>query len=701
MLRPNWKCISANWSTFTFHLMIPRSTLLKVRFYMRCCQLSNQKFFFFFKRSGVVDSRLGCGVQSKSRLFTFTRISNSRHDHNQKVRVFFFFFFFLNGYFFRNRPQRKHGAPNDDDDNAWNELMDDENDVLLCLDDIAIADDAATRLRDDEELILGPSLLAGTSKLAKMRDNRLANAGTSSYDATATSRRAALLLRRAAAGTGVGEPFGSSFRINSCQMHPSGAVVLDASDANRPFNRVSSAHVGSSLARARHRRMTSVDQQQIVAMTPGLKSARSMPRETPSRAPASPYRADDFGGGGFGDDGFGDVVEHGEDDAPNVQRSILFGGVLSREGAAGEINEASGAEGAADDDDDDAAAGVWQFLDMHSAANNEPLKPFRLGNTRQNVDALVGKARAANEAAMIAALDWPALPSDVYTNATDAELSTLLRNVTLAEFAPARAAALQRMRRDNSANDSGATDNADNADDAGEPPLAADDFGGDGFGGGGGGFDDLVDEGAVVEERQKVAAVVAFDDVPQESYEDLCRRYVESYMSRAAAFARQTEVSRRVATWTDRIEPMLEEQTQRKTFDIHVESQQILDTVENIDPQRERGALAFGELCAGAPKWDVCRRFVAALQLVNHKNLEIVPPKAGSALAFRVLSLEPRGEVADAIKADAAAPPAERAPQKAKRKALQRVNAPPTPTSSSKAKRRPPQSAQAQGIENQ
>jgi hypothetical protein len=460
--------------------------------------------------------------------------------------------------------------------------MDDENDVLLGLDDIAVADDAATRLRDDEELILGPSLLAATSKLVKMRENRLANAGTSTYDATATSRRAALLLRRAAAGNGVGEPFGSSFRINSCQMHPSGALVLDASDANRPFNRVSSAHVGSSLARARHRQMTAVDQQQIVAMTPGLKSARSMPRDTPSRAPASPYRADDdHFGGGFGDGGFDDGVQHGDDDAPNVQRSMLFGGVLSRDGAADEINEAA-------DDDNDADADVWQFLDMHSAASNEPLKPFRLGNTRQNVDALVAKTRAANEAAMIAALDWPALPSDVYTNASDAELSTLLRNVTLVEFAPARAAALQRMRRDNSGNDAGT---ADNVGDGGEPAMAAV-IDGDDFGFGGGGFGDFVDERA--ESHEAVAAVVAFDDVPQESYEDLCRRYVESYMSRAAAFARQTDVSRRVATWTDRIEPMLEEQIQRKAFDIHAESQQILDTAENIDPQGERAALPFG-----------------------------------------------------------------------------------------------------------
>jgi hypothetical protein len=576
--------------------------------------------------------------------------------------------------------------------------MNDENDQLLCLDDIAIADDAATTLRDDEELILGPSLLVGTSKLAQMREKRLGHAATSSYDATATSRRAALLLRRAAAGTGAGESMGSSFRINSCQVHPSGALVLDASDATRPFNRVSSAHVGSSLARARHRQMTAVDQQQIVAMTPGLKSARSMPRETPMRAPASPYRGDEFGGAGFGDGGFGDAARSDDEDAPNVQRSMLFGGVaLSREAAASEIDEGAAA---VDDDGDDS---VWQFLDMHNSIANEPSKPFRLGNTRQNVDLLVGKARAATEAALLTTLDWPALPSDVYTNATDAELSTLLRNVTLSEFAPARAAALQRLRRP--ANDTAPEADINTNDDIEPMPVAQNDdvdFGG-GFGNGGG-FDEVAE--APPQAPHDDAALVAFEDVPQESYEELCRRYVENYMSRAASFARQTDVSRRVATWTERIEPMLDEQTQRKAFDIHAESQQILDTASGIDPQRERDSLPFGELCAGAPKWDVCRRFVAALQLVNHKNLEIVPSR-GATLEFRVLSLEPRGEVADAIKADGAAAAAAKvepeASKKAKRKALQRHNAPATPTSAAKVKRRAPQSARAQApqdIEN-
>lgn len=418
------------------------------------------------------------------------------------------------------------------------------------------------------------------------------------------------------------------------------------------------------------------------------------------RAPASPYRGDDFGGAGFGDGGFGDDADGIDEVAPNVQRSMMFGGgALSREAAASEIDEA---DAAADDDDGDAGDdSVWQFLDMHSSIANEPSKPFRLGNTRQNVDLLVGKQRAATEAALLTTLDWPALPSDVYTNATDAELSALLRNVTLSEFAPARAAALQRLRRP--ATDTAADVDVNTNDDAEPMPVAQNDdldFGG-GFGHGGG-FDDVGDIQAAQPPQHDDAALVAFEDVPQESYEELCRRYVENYMSRAASFARQTDVSRRVATWTERIEPMLDEQTQRKAFDIHAESQQILDTASGIDPLRERDSLPFGELCAGAPKWDVCRRFVAALQLVNHKNLEIVPSR-GATLEFRVLSLEPRGEVADAIKADAAAEVEPAAPKKTKRKALQRHNAPATPTSAAKVKRRAPQSARAQApqdIEN-
>ena len=538
------------------------------------------------------------------------------------------------------RKQRRAGADSADED-AWHDMLTTgaDNEPLLGLDDIAVAADAATLLRDDEELILGPSLLAGTSKLAVMRATRIE--AVSTYDAAATSRRAALLLRRANAASAAAQgadPFGSAFRINSCRVHPSGAVVLDANDATRPFANASRVHVGSVMSQSRHRHMTAADERSMIAMTPGLKSATRAQHVPLEQAPPSPYRADFGDDGGF-DGGFGDAAAAAaEDDVPEVQRAMLFGGAMSALSDPNRLDDGNGAE--AHDAVDAEDAQVWTFLDMHDALANEPVKPYRQGVTRQNVDSLLAKARDAHESSTAATIDWPPLPSDVYVDATDAQLSAMLRSVTLSEFAPARQRAMQTVRRiNNSAADADADADDDNGDDA--PPRDApmpaaaagdfDDFGADG------GFGDAFNDDAPA--RAAMRPDVSIADVPEESYEELCRRYVENYMQRAASYTRQTEVSKRVATWTERIEPTLLEQAQRETFDIHQSSKQILQTVGEIDGGAERD-VTFAEVCAGQPKWSVARLFVASLQLVNHKNLAVVASD-DVPLAFKVLSLAP------------------------------------------------------------
>jgi condensin-2 complex subunit H2 len=580
----------------------------------------------------------------------------------------------------KERKQRRAGADGADED-AWHDMLTTgaDNEPLLGLDDIAVAADAATLLRDDEELILGPSLLAGTSKLAVMRATRIE--AVSSYDAAATSRRAALLLRRANAAASAAaqgaDPFGSAFRINSCRVHPSGAVVLDANDATRPFANASRVHLGSVMSQSRHRHMTAADERSMIAMTPGLKSATRAQHAPLEQAPPSPYRADFGDDGGFGG-GFGDAAAAAaDDDAPKVQRAMLFGGAMSALSDPNRLDDGNGAEALDAIDAEDAQ--VWTFLDMHDALANEPVKPYRQGVTRQNVDSLLAKARDAHESSTAATIDWPPLPSDVYVDATDAQLSAMLRSVTLSEFAPARQRAMQTVRRvNNSAADADADDDSgDDAPprDAPMPAAAAGDF--DDFGGADGGFGDAFDDAPA---RAAVRPDVSIADVPEESYEELCRRYVENYMQRAASYTRQTEVSKRVATWTERIEPTLLEQAQRETFDIHQSSKQILLTVGEIDGGAERD-VSFAEVCAGQPKWNVARLFVASLQLVNHKNLAVVASD-DAPLAFKVLSLAPVADVAETVEQQTTATAAPAAAALAqsqkttKRKALQRHNGP-------------------------
>jgi hypothetical protein len=95
-------------------------------------------------------------------------------------------------------------------------------------------------------------------------------------------------------------------------------------------------------------------------------------------------------------------------------------------------------------------------------------------------------------------------------------------------------------------------------------------------------------------------------------------------------------LSRRVAEWTQRLEPILQQQEEAPQFDIHAYCEHFLEDVDVVVAQHEeeehgsdeevdQGAVSFGEVVAGQPREEVCRIFLACLQLVNHGNICITP----------------------------------------------------------------------------
>lgn len=106
---------------------------------------------------------------------------------------------------------------------------------------------------------------------------------------------------------------------------------------------------------------------------------------------------------------------------------------------------------------------------------------------------------------------------------------------------------------------------------------------------------------------------------------------------------RETQLSRRVAEWTQRLEPILQQQEEGAQFDIHAYCETFLEGVDEaivehdeeieqleaagVTPEEEQipGEVSFGEVVAGQSSAEVCRIFLACLQLVNHGSISITP----------------------------------------------------------------------------
>lgn len=131
-----------------------------------------------------------------------------------------------------------------------------------------------------------------------------------------------------------------------------------------------------------------------------------------------------------------------------------------------------------------------------------------------------------------------------------------------------------------------------------------------------------------------------FDDNADEfqgaaSYEMLCRKHIENFMKGAEKYAKETNLSRRVSDWTSRLEPLLQQQEQAPAFDIHQYSDQVLVKVGHISrvnkktsvAEKSNGNIEFNEIVSGKDTGEVCRVFLACLQLAAAGNIHVIPPE--------------------------------------------------------------------------
>jgi condensin-2 complex subunit H2 len=218
--------------------------------------------------------------------------------------------------------------------------------------------------------------------------------------------------------------------------------------------------------------------------------------------------------------------------------------------------------------------------------------------------------------------------------------------------------------------------------------LGADDD--DVFGGGAGGYDDGDDAGggffpAPDLDREEVGlAQLQLDQAAmgraQDSYVDMVKAHLARYLESANAWAQESGLHLRVRRWEDKIEPFLAEQNARPAFDIHKYGGRILEELghgraaaaagtafEDLsarlaradaqDQRRHAGSIADsdaedadededrnaapgdgdGDGDGGLDRYQVCRLFLASLQLANDGNVELLHETSCSQLRIRVL----------------------------------------------------------------
>ena len=90
-------------------------------------------------------------------------------------------------------------------------------------------------------------------------------------------------------------------------------------------------------------------------------------------------------------------------------------------------------------------------------------------------------------------------------------------------------------------------------------------------------------------------------------------------MNGVKKFTRETKLGKRVAEWETKIVPVLEEQDRREEFDIHKNSEELIEELNAKDKKEA----SVAELSKQRKPYEVSRMFVSLLQMANDGTISI------------------------------------------------------------------------------
>jgi condensin-2 complex subunit H2 len=111
------------------------------------------------------------------------------------------------------------------------------------------------------------------------------------------------------------------------------------------------------------------------------------------------------------------------------------------------------------------------------------------------------------------------------------------------------------------------------------------------------------------------------------SYEELCREQVNSHIDKANKYLKETQISRRVEEWRMKLLPSLEAEDNKPVFDIHAYGSTLMEAISEAPKAGAEAPMImdFHAAMQDRPRYEVCRFFLATLQLANNHNVTIEP----------------------------------------------------------------------------
>jgi len=106
----------------------------------------------------------------------------------------------------------------------------------------------------------------------------------------------------------------------------------------------------------------------------------------------------------------------------------------------------------------------------------------------------------------------------------------------------------------------------------------------------------------------------------QDNYEELCRAHIEKYITDSEQYVQETELSKRVNQWSEKLKPLLTKQEKREKFNIKTYTERLLDSFSDKE-------VSFQDLIKVKEPYEVCRQFITLLHLSNSRNIELIVDK--------------------------------------------------------------------------
>eukprot|EP01147_Barroeca_monosierra_P000181 gene181-3570_t len=103
------------------------------------------------------------------------------------------------------------------------------------------------------------------------------------------------------------------------------------------------------------------------------------------------------------------------------------------------------------------------------------------------------------------------------------------------------------------------------------------------------------------------------------TYEQLVRLHVARYVAESQKYVQETDLSRRVQEWENKIKPVLDEEASHRPFNIYEYGTEILSGFDS----EKKDKCPFSNVVETEKPYEISRKFLATLQLANSGNVTI------------------------------------------------------------------------------